>query len=160
MTFDHCEWYEHNVKYEDGVDVVLTPDQRRCLETLCVMDNIYNINTYRPLSAGIAMTPWSVSCLLRGSISTYDCSRLTSLVLAAHRNSVRVEISPYLAHLDEGRTTRIQDSLRKDFESDFGYEPDPEPLTCIEIRLHARSGESGTHWSQFHPSIQEVLEKQ
>jgi hypothetical protein len=158
MTFDNVEWYEYVVKRQDGVNVTLSPDQRRCLETLCVMDNIYNIHTYEPLSSGIAVDPWGgVSCLLRSSISTFDCSRLTRLVLAAHRNSVRVEISAYREHLDEDRTERIKAHMRQNFESDFGYEPDDVSLDCFEIRLSPRSPDRNQHWMYFHPSIEDML---
>ena len=75
----------------------LTPEQARCLDTLLALGRIYNLEkrlvAYKQPAFRFP-TNTSMEVYLRGPLSTYDSAGLTDLVLAAHNNCVRVEISP------------------------------------------------------------------
>lgn len=72
----------------------MTDDQKRCWQTLCdVLGGEHHCPEVRSAS------PWGIRCSLdTGRLSTTDMNTLTVLVLAAHRDCVRVELtggSPY-----------------------------------------------------------------
>lgn len=75
-------------------DKTLNPDQRTCIEVLCVGlgVSIYNIPTnWKKMERHYSGVTLSVHT---SGFSTYDFDELTGLVVAAHKERVRVSIMP------------------------------------------------------------------
>lgn len=156
-----AEWYRANAKAR-GLDVTITADHERCLDTLAAIDRLYNLPTFRPIAGGgIVCTPWHVSALFRGDLSTFDSSSLTRLVLAAHRNCVRVSLSVWTARvgdeIDDARLALIYDEMTYEYRDVIGSGGVAlPPLAAIEIQLHARHSRDG-RVPERHPTIEAVL---
>lgn len=155
------KWYQ-NAMNQAGTPIELNEGQERCLDTLCAIDAIYNLDTPRPIpGGGVFATSWGVSCFYRGSLSTFDNDKLTRLVMAAHENCVRVELSPLRPLLVEPvRMSLIRDYLK--FEAidtlDIFTLTDEEIdqwMNCMEIRLHPRDS-GATSTSRRHPPLGEL----
>ena len=84
------------IKRNTGQDI--SDNQARCLDTLVTaVDRIYNLEKYlagKETRHRFQFVHDGLRVYYKGTVSTFDCSRLTRLVLEAHRNAVRVEISP------------------------------------------------------------------
>lgn len=64
----------------------MTPDQESCIDTLAsVFGGRHHLPKVYPFGDGVAIN-------YRGDLSTYDFNHLTALVLAAHRDAVRIGI--------------------------------------------------------------------
>lgn len=160
MSFT-TEWYS-NAMRQAGTPIELTPDQERCLDTLCSIDAIYNLDVPRPIpGGGVFVYPWYVSCIYRGALSTFDNNKLTRLVTTAHENCVRVEISPLRPLLVEPvRMSLIRDYLRYEAMDVLDVEKlDDEEIgqwmNWMEITLHPRDREA-TSTFRRHPTLGEL----
>lgn len=114
---NHATWFYSQFRGR-GPDR-LTLEQARCIDTMCAAWRVHNIplvwpgwssigmwnDPYVPEVAykpneydiepkrAVTLGPYWVQFNLMASLSTYDDSRLTELVKAAHKNRCRVEIS-------------------------------------------------------------------
>lgn len=93
---DIAKWCEH-AGWLDNI----TPDEARCLAVLSSIDT--GPHNVRPFRLGADERPavmrygFGIAAVLsERDWSTYDGSSLTSLVVAAHRRAVRVELRPCL----------------------------------------------------------------
>lgn len=87
---EHGRWYRQNYPRSP-----LTDEQVRCLDVLAAADRLYNWHRtgaarldggFRPCADGVEVR------MRFGSFSTSDDSKLTRLVVAAHRHAVRFSI--------------------------------------------------------------------
>lgn len=144
MTFDNARWFTENTGF------VLTDDQARCLEALCSTDNVYNLAKYlhgETLTEQFNFKYGGLTIRYQGSMSTFDCSRLTQLVLAAHRYCVRVEISPPRPDDDEVDFDDLPDN----------YEGNAR-MPWFEIFATPRKPEA-SHMFERHPDLDALTGK-
>lgn len=138
----------------------LTEDEARCVDTLSAIQRPYNwvligggwrdtvsskddrahLYDYDgpPRHPAVTFGGRYLVVRLTQGLATFDFDDLTRLVLAAHRNAVRVEVSPdiYGAVSDE--------------QPDDIY-----PMPCLRVSLHARHREgSGV---ERHPTIEQAM---
>ena len=78
--------------------------------------------TVRRSDGGFRACGTGVEVLYRASMSTFDCSRLTRLVIAAHEHHCRVEVAPHFVGYDE----------------EDGTVDELVPQACFWIRVHPR----------------------
>lgn len=156
MSFDDVDWLERNIRASVPIGPVrsLTDEQRRCVRVLAAgLGNIYNLPTPLAVVESIDLChPIGVSVLLVGTMSTTDDDRLTRLVLAAHREHVRVQLGPWVAHHDERRTAAICESYER--EHDIEVDPDTVGAGVMELWLHARQPEGDTY--RRHPGLPDL----
>ena len=125
---NYGDWISRNL----GVEA--NRAQELCLATLCSIDAIYNLHIGgEPV---IELLPSGIRVSYIGSLSTFDDEKLTDLVIAAHRNRVRVQISPGMVEQD--------------------YEGDLLETCCLNIFLFAR-GKEGDIYSR-HPGMERFTE--
>jgi len=89
----------------------LTEGHHRCIRTLVAIDRPYNLHISRPRkNRGFKFLPHDrLEVKFIGTMSTFDCNRLSLLVKAAHAHKVRVELSPCKATVrdDDGRKFKV-----------------------------------------------------
>ncbi len=91
--------------------------------------------TVRRPDGGFRARGTGIEVWYRASMSTFECSRLTRLVIAAHEHRCRVEIAPHvIPYADEDGTV-----------------DDLCPPTCLSIRVHPRQPEG--HQFERHPGL-------
>lgn len=149
---DACQWLTSCYR-RHGQHLELTDPLARCVDTLTAISAIYNLQLL-----GGAVTPDTVqvtgryiSVLYAGDLSSYDNDSLTRLVLAAHRNAVRVQIAVWRPHLEEDRAERIGEAVAAEFDIASGG----VDLSCTEIMLHPRDG-AATRMYERHPSLADL----
>ena len=147
------DWVERATKRE------LNEGQARCVDVISSVDRPYNLQLINDgwsdsVDYGINLTPdydinhedgndWPASpavifhpefivLRLRGTWSTFDCSRLTEVVLAAHAAHVRVQIASRIVVVDGW-----EDDTNRYFQS------------CTEVQLNARQASGDLYHS--HP---------
>lgn len=149
-TDDINQWVKRVMKIE------LTPDQLRCMDTLCSIAAPWNL----PLVVvGLDNKPsievrgrW-VRAVLTCDLATFDGDSLTRLVKAAHRNLVRVDISSTICF-----------SKRRGVDDHVTFIPDAHdrarfveggwwPTNALEIYLHHRAASGPYKWS-WHPGME------
>ena len=97
-----------------------------------------------PPTPGVVFHPEFLVVRLRTTWSTYDCSRLTELVLAAHAALVRVQVGSSLACIEYG----------EDETTGHGYQP------VLEIQLNARKpADSSTSLYERHPGRSDLARR-
>ena len=156
------DWVERATKRE------LNEGQARCVDVISSVDRPYNLQLindgwYDAIDYGIGCVPdYDTECesasthpatpavifhprfiilRIRGTWSTFDCSRLTEVVLSAHAANVRVEISASTAVIDYGEGG----------PSSLAYQP------CIEVQLNAREAAGSPY--ERHPGRETLAER-
>lgn len=66
-------------------------DYERCLRVLHSWQAPHNIRHYCT-KAGVVRAPWFVQVVVRAELATFDGDELTRLVMAAHRERVRLAV--------------------------------------------------------------------
>lgn len=149
MSQTAAEWYQANAP---GVEP-LSEGNRRCLNVLLAIDQLHNLACPRPIKWGIYVTPNMVSVLLQSQMATFDDERLTRLVIAAHRECVRVSVGPYVPWVDDDdRHRAILVWANQDNDGDRPRDVWPIP-PLMEVTLHARQSRIGSTW-QRHPGME------
>lgn len=103
-------------------EIKFTEDQRACIRTLADWaGGEHHLFEVKPFGPGVVATHY-------GSLSTFDFSEMTRLVLLAHRDAVRVEIQPgrYLKVVAHKRKAGGENELRS-------YERHPTLQDLIEM---------------------------
>lgn len=81
----NAEWVSQNAVTEEGR--LPDPEFQRCVDTICAVGSAHNLGRWR-------CTPHHVEVRMpMRPLATYDGSYLTWLVVAAHLNRVRIELS-------------------------------------------------------------------
>lgn len=137
-----AEWNRNWINTNTGR--TLTDDQARACQVLCSLAKPYNLpligdhwqdtveyNIDETVHA-VEFGPFWVAIHIWSSLSTYDNSQLTRLVLAAHELAVRIEISPAM------------------------WDRQRDSLPCLRVAAHWRKREG--HLFQRHPTIADVLD--
>lgn len=147
-------WVQNNSRHR------LSTDEARCIDTLSAIQRPYNWvligdgwgDTVTSRSKRAHLGPGEgpqphpavmfggtyIVVRLGNGLATFDFDDLTRLVLAAHRNAVRVALDGdmYLATYEE--------------DKDFTY-----PMPCLRVTLHARRREGD--FAQRHPTIEDAI---
>lgn len=141
-------------------DRTMTPSQLRCAETLCAVAAPYNlIVPGGSISSAVEFRPGGLSVLVANELATHDSGQLTALVVAAHRNCVRVSITAWTlpqepSERDERIVTRLLEQLNDD--SDHGpYTVDDLTVAGLEITLYARDPNNDTLY-EGHPTLEDL----
>lgn len=159
---DHADWFERNMA-SAGTPVTLTEGQRRCLNTLQAVtapSGLYNL--WGPGSPTDVITLHSdtfVSALMCRELATFDGSELTRLVIAGHRNCVRVAVTTWHPHMDERRARTVAQHItdvREDSEV-IDWEDPQVGLGVYRLNLTARDPESTSLYDR-HPDIKKLAE--
>lgn len=180
-------WYLRQFEYRGTPAPTLSEGLLRCFDVLATItapSGLYNLPCPADVLDAIELWPQvdGMSVLLTGDLATYDGSRLTELVLAAHLHRVRVSISPWLAHLDEDsdspRYAAVLEETRHhlldvDF-TDCDREVEHECSTaCVELdgeaiaratsgiinlTLHAKSADRAGRFD-YHPGIDHLARR-
>lgn len=160
-----ADWVQRNT------DHTLTPDLARCVDTLSSIQRPYNwvlINDgwrgavswphpepdwdedRAPLLPPVVFGESYMVVRVKSTLSTYDMSELTYLVLAAHRHAVRVELS---AEVYRWIDTESYLSEYVDGEWHETNEHPSGPGSCLRVALHARRHD-GDRLSERHPNLE------
>lgn len=166
---------------EQNTGRTLTEAQQRAIDVICRTDSPWNlplindgwasateyklgtsVNPYdddadelEPTPA-VEFHPSFVVIRMRTTMSTYDCDRLTRLVLASHAKLVRTQISAgmYVAYDPDSYVTE----RRIDGNGDTGWvETDQHPHSfqpCLEIQLNARQHDGRLY--ERHPDADDL----
>ncbi len=129
-----AEWFERQFL---GHPPTITDDHRRCLEVLAAVAPLYNIVTPCPITDAVEL--WAnggVSIITSEELATHDAGALTRLVVAAHRDLVRVAVRCWAPHRDEGRAEKVQAYYRDAYDVE---PPSVDELRALEITLHPRN---------------------
>jgi hypothetical protein len=173
---DCADWFVSNKRYSVP-DFAIDDDHRRCLNTLAALtapSGLYNLSTPCPVIDAIKTYPWGgVSALIVSDMATHDFGQLTNLVLAAHQNYVRVQISPWRPHHDDRERAQAVVDERNGYilEGFIPFDDDDEPdlydvdspeigVSVIEITLHPKKAvaESEHRW-ESHPGLEDLIQK-
>lgn len=158
----------------------ITPDLARCIDTLSAIQRPYNWNLIGqgwqdtatwpdvadqddladepPVLNAVVFGKNYMVVRMRGTLSTYDFSELTNLVLAAHKRAVRVEVSAEMYRWVDTESYLSEYSTDKDGNGKW-VETDKHPSgpgVCLRVLLSARQREG--HRMERHPTIEQVLE--
>jgi hypothetical protein len=128
-----AEWFERQFL---GNPPTITDDHRRCLEVLAAVAPLYNIVTPCPITEAVEL--WAnggVSIITSEELATFDAGALTRLVVAAHRDLVRVAVRCWSPDRDEERAALVVADYRRQYDVDL----DPHSLRALEITLQPRN---------------------
>lgn len=161
---DACRWvvgmYRHH-----GRLLELSAEMERCIDTICVLAAPYNLATLggSPTPDTLMVDRRMVSVLYVGDLATFDGDGLTRLVIAAHRNCVRIGVHPWRAHLDDARAELVRRRMVADYAAEMGVDVDEVDddgcgLACIEITAHPRTI-GASHLFDRHPGLDELSER-
>lgn len=175
MSFDNVGWVESNT------GLTLNTDQARCIDTLCSIERPYNLPLIGDRWAGVVLGPvpdetddmsvlpperapveiWDHFIVVRiwAFLSTFDFDELTRLVLAAHRNAVRVQMSPqmYRAVAEDSTIFReVKDLATGTYQLEDTGEHPAYPATCLRVQLNSRQHNGRTLYDT-HPTIEQAL---
>jgi len=129
----------------------MTDGHRRCLCTLEVVAPLYNLCTPCHITDAVKLlADGGVSVITSEELATYDAAALTRLVIAAHRNHVRVAVKVWAPHLDEERAADVIRWYRDEYE----VETTADELRALEITLHPRSAHGGPY--DRHPGLYDL----
>jgi hypothetical protein len=165
-----ADWVERNTGR------TLTPDEARCVDALSAIQRPYNWSLIGdgwrdtaslkdphpstddeepPVRRAVIFGGRFVVVRITNGLSTWDFDDLTRLVLAAHRNAVRVDVAAEMYRAIDKDADLMERSDTGEWVATGDH---PEyPQACLRIMLHARQREGGT--AQRHPTIEEAVER-
>lgn len=115
---DAARWVEWTVRAGRRDETFnLTDDQARCVDVISATEmGPHNVQLVGGWSGVDFRWPNHIVLRVRNRMGTYDCDRLTRLVLAAHQHLVRVEFCPHSAmsmkvHLDARKPRADNDHM-------------------------------------------------
>lgn len=139
-----ADWFAR--QFETPPD--LTEGHRRCLRVLSSVAPLYNIATPCHITDAVSLWPLGgVSVITSEELATYDAAALTRLVVAAHRDHVRVAVKVWAPHLDPIRAALVVQWYRDEYEIDTSV----DHLRALEITLHPRTADGGPY--ERHPGL-------
>lgn len=145
-----ADWFAR--QFETPPD--LTEGHRRCLRVLSSVAPLYNIATPCRITDAVSLWPLGgVSVITSEELATYDAAALTRLVVAAHRDQVRVAVKTWAPHLDMARAAIVVQWYRDQYE----IETTVDELRALEITLHPRTANGGP--SERHPSLGDLADE-
>jgi hypothetical protein len=134
----------------------LTIGEARCIDTLAVIDTgIYNVHPLGGWKRVEFRGTWICLHVHRG-FSTYDSDHMTRLVIAGHRNAVRVDLYAALICAEWNG-----DDVRYRWEDDGlagEWDAAGEMGAAMRIQLNARN-RHGTHLFERHPTLNELINR-
>lgn len=172
---DCADWFVSNRRYAEP-GFTISDGHRRCLNTLAALtapSGLHNLVTPCQVTEAISFWPnGAITALIGSEMATHDFGQLTSLVLAAHQNHVRVQIGPWRPHLDDVRATAVAEQLNsyylegwipidEDDKPDLYTRDSPEVgVGVLEIILHAKKPEAESeHRWETHPGLEDLIQK-
>jgi hypothetical protein len=146
----NANWVQSNTGH------TLSPDEARCIDTLAVIDSgIYNVTPLGGWERVEFRGTWIALHVHRG-FSTYDSDHMTRLVIAGHRNAVRVDLCAATIcaewNGDEPFYRWENDGLEGEWDErgDLG--------AAMRIQLNARNP-YGTHLFERHPNLHNLHDR-
>ena len=154
VAADERSWAAEWVQSNTGR--TLTADEARCIDTLAVIDTgIYNVHSLGGWEA-VEFRERSVTLHVHRSFSTFDSDHMTRLVIAAHRNAVRVDLHAVTVSVawdgDDVMYRWDNDGL------DGEWDEQGEMVGAMRLSLHARNPH-GTHLFERHPNLHNLHDR-
>lgn len=137
--------------------VSLNDEQARCVSTLCSIAALHNLPFVARPENSVRFLPDGFRVLLSTSLSTYDTDQLTRLVVAAHRDRVRVEVRVWAPHFDETWAVAVAADWAELNDVDIDVDElvdETFPVSALEIMFTARTADGDLY--HRHPGLDEL----